>query len=106
MSSTQHFFDWKHITFFTYHLDVFEKVPHGGVILRSFRRLSKNSFNVTIVIRFPVEMLNDEEYLEFYQQLVEKTYSDYVKSDRFKPEKYEMANQMVHDLYVKYPNLR
>lgn len=97
--------DWKFITFFTYHLDVFESFQR--VIVRSFRRLNKYSFNITIVIRVPIDSIEEAGgYAEFIEETVEKIYSDYVKSDRFKREKYEDVNQMVHDLYSKYPNLR
>lgn len=105
MSSSRFYFDWKHITFFTYHLDVFEGYPN--FVVKSFRRLSKYSFNVTITIRFSNnDLIHNEGYLESFEEIIEIIYEKYVKSERYKRESYENVNQMVHDLYVKYPNLR
>jgi len=96
--------DWKFITFFTYHLDVFENVPN--VIVRSFRRLSKFSFNITVVIKVPISRLFDDDFTHYISDSIEDIYSSYVKSDRFKREEYENVNQMVDNFLIKYPNLR
>jgi len=85
-------------------LDVFEGYP--DIVVRSFRRLSEYSFNITISITFPNQFINDTGYMEGFERIVEAIYENYVKSERYKRESYEDANQMVHDFLVKYPNLR
>lgn len=103
-SGNPYFIEWKHITYFTYHLDVFEDIPN--VSIRSFRRINEYAFNITIVIRIPTDsVIKNDGFGEGFEQIIEKIYCDYVKSDRFKREEYKTVNQMVHDFLIKYPNL-
>lgn len=98
--------EFRHITFFTFHLDIFEGHPYVSV--RSFRRLSEHSFNITVVIHIPVSiMINDKNDVDCKRisEEVENIYTAYVKSPRFNRETYEKTNQHVHEFLVKYPHL-
>lgn len=94
--------DYKFLTLFAYDLFMFDNCENVSV--RSFRRISKFSFLITIIIRLPMEIgvSYDDDKAEEMAQKVEDYYVDYIKSEKFKKkESKELVDHMVWEFEHK-----